>query len=94
MAVEAATKAKVSLSVCGEMAGDPEAALALIGLGIRSLSMSAASLPAVRRAIRTADAGQLAGEAQAACYDRSAAAARARFARLSGASSQAAIPSA
>lgn len=92
MAVEAANKAKVSLSVCGEMAGDPQAALALVGLGIRSLSMSAASLPAVRRSIRAADAGQLAGEAQAACYDRSAAAARARFARLAGTSVQASIP--
>jgi phosphoenolpyruvate-protein phosphotransferase len=88
MAVEAADKANVPLSVCGEMAGDPQAALALVGLGIRSLSMSAASLPAVRRAIRAADAGQLAGEAQAACYDRSAATARARFARLAGTSGQ------
>jgi phosphoenolpyruvate-protein phosphotransferase len=82
LAVDAAERAKISLSVCGEMAGDPVAALALIGLGVRSLSMSATSLPAVRRAIRGADAAQLAGEAQAACYDRSAADARARFARL------------
>lgn len=85
MAVEAAARAQVSLSVCGEMAGDTQAALALVGLGIRSLSMSATSLPGVRRAIRAADAGQLAGEAQAACFDRSAADARARFARLSSA---------
>jgi len=87
MAVEAAERTSLSLSVCGEMAGDPVAALALVGLGIRSLSMSAASLPAVRRAVRAADATQLAGEAQAACYDRSAADARARFSRLARAAS-------
>ncbi|MGP1673640.1 MAG: phosphoenolpyruvate--protein phosphotransferase, partial [Candidatus Limnocylindrales bacterium] len=52
MAVGAADRAGIELSVCGEMAGDPASALALIGLGIRSLSMSAPSLPAVRRAIR------------------------------------------
>ena len=82
LSVEAAERASISLSVCGEMAGDPVAALALVGLGVRSLSMSATSLPGVRRAIRGANAGQLAGEAQAACFDRSAAAARARFTRL------------
>ena len=44
--------AGIDLSICGEMAGDPTAALALVGLGVRSLSMAASSLPAVRRAIR------------------------------------------
>ena len=82
IAVEAAERANLSLSVCGEMAGDPVAVLALVGLGIRSLSMSATSLAAVRRAIRAADVAQLTGEAQAACFDRSAADARARFTRL------------
>lgn len=84
LAVEVAHRAKVSLSVCGEMAGDPAAALALIGLGVRQLSMSAVNLPDVRRAIRGADAAQLAREGRAACDDRSAAEARARFQRLTG----------
>jgi phosphoenolpyruvate-protein phosphotransferase len=82
LSVEAAERTNVSLSVCGEMAGDPVAALALVGLGVRALSMSATSLPAVRRAIRSADAAQLAEEARAACGDRSAADARARFTPL------------
>jgi len=82
LSVEAAEKRDVSLSVCGEMAADPVAALALVGLGIRALSMVPSSLPGVRRAIRHADAGQLRAEAEAACFDRSAAAARARIARL------------
>ena len=82
LSVEAAERAGISLSVCGEMAGEPAAALALVGLGVHSLSMSALSLPAVRRAIRRASAAQLAGEAQAACFDRSASVARARFAAI------------
>ena len=79
LAAQASDPAGVSLSVCGEMAGDPVAALALIGLGIRGLSMSASSLPAVRRAIRGASAEDLARRATEACAMPSAEAARARF---------------
>src|SRR5439155_127121 len=75
--VEAAEQRGVSLSVCGEMARDPLAALALVGLGIRGLSVSATSLPAVRRAIRPADGSQLAAQAGAARYDPPAAGVRA-----------------
>jgi len=82
LAVEAAEAARIELSVCGEMAGDPAAALALVGLGIRSLSMSAPSLAAVRRAIRTASLDVLEVEATAALDDLGAADARARFTRL------------
>jgi phosphoenolpyruvate-protein phosphotransferase len=80
MAAEAATAAGIELSVCGEMAGDPAAALALVGLGVRSLSMSATSLAAVRRALRAARASDLAALATAALEARSAAAVRERFA--------------
>jgi phosphoenolpyruvate-protein kinase (PTS system EI component) len=82
MAVEAATKAGIELSVCGEMAGDPAAALALVGLGIRSLSMSAPSLAAVRRGIRANGLAALAAAAAEALAATSAAEARARFAPL------------
>ncbi len=78
-AVEACGRAGVDLSVCGEMAGDPAAALALVGLGIRQLSMSAPGLAAVRRAIRRAEAGALEAAASAALRDPGAAEARARF---------------
>jgi len=61
------------------MAGDPAAALALVGLGIRQLSMSAPGLAAVRRAIRRAEAGALEAAATAALRDPGAAEARARF---------------
>ena len=83
LAGEASDSDGPALSVCGEMAGDPVAALALIGLGIRGLSMSASSLPAVRRAIRAASAEDLARRAAKACAAASATQARARFTRSS-----------
>ncbi len=82
LAVEAADSTGIELSVCGEMAGDPAAALALVGLGIRSLSMSAPSLAAVRRAIRAASLETLEREAQAAMEAAAAVENRARFDRL------------
>jgi phosphoenolpyruvate-protein phosphotransferase len=82
MAADSAARAGIGLSVCGEMGGDPAAALALVGLGIRQLSMGTASLPAVGRAIRGAAAATLAETAALALHDRSAAEARARFSAL------------
>ena len=58
-AATAADGAGIELSVCGEMAGDPLGALALVGLGVQTLSMTAPRLPAVRRAIREATASDL-----------------------------------
>jgi phosphoenolpyruvate-protein kinase (PTS system EI component) len=58
-AVASCDAAGITLSVCGEMGGDAVAALALVGLGVRKLSMAASSLAGVRRAIRSADAAAL-----------------------------------
>ena len=85
LAVDASRRAGIDLSVCGEMAGDPASALALTGLGIRSLSMAGSSLPAVRRAIREVAASDLEAAGAAALDDPSAQAARARFDALLGA---------
>ncbi len=41
-----------SVSVCGEMAGDPAAAILLIGMGYDCLSMSVANLPRIKWVIR------------------------------------------
>ena len=51
--VEAANKAGVSVSVCGEMAGEPEYALILLGFGVDQLSMNAYSVLRVKRLIRS-----------------------------------------
>jgi phosphotransferase system enzyme I (PtsI) len=54
-ATEAALRARLSVSVCGEIAGDPRYAPLLVGLGLRELSMSAASLPRVKQRVRALD---------------------------------------
>jgi len=57
--VEAANKHKVPLTLCGEMAGKPLEAMALIGLGFRSISMAPASVGPVKAMILSLDAGSL-----------------------------------
>jgi phosphotransferase system, enzyme I, PtsP len=44
---------KIPLNVCGEMAGDPQAVVLLLGLGVSALSLSAAGLPRVKWVIRS-----------------------------------------
>lgn len=56
---EACDAAGVSISVCGEMAGRPLEALALIALGYRTLSMSASGIGPVKTMLRSADVGQV-----------------------------------
>lgn len=48
----AALRASIPISVCGEMAGDPRYTGLLLGLGVRELSMSSASLPRVKQQVR------------------------------------------
>jgi phosphotransferase system enzyme I (PtsI) len=49
----AAHEAKIDLAMCGEMAGDPLYATILLGLGFQYLSMNVASIPWVKRVIRS-----------------------------------------
>lgn len=58
--VEAATEANCPVTVCGEMGGKPLETLALIGLGYRAFSMSAASIGPVKAMLRALDVGKLA----------------------------------
>jgi phosphotransferase system enzyme I (PtsI) len=53
---DAARAARVPVSMCGEMAGDPLNALVLLGLGVTELSMNGPSIPVVKRVIRAARA--------------------------------------
>jgi phosphoenolpyruvate-protein phosphotransferase/dihydroxyacetone kinase phosphotransfer subunit len=43
------------VGVCGELAGRPDAAVLLAGLGVRELSMAASRIPAVKAALRETD---------------------------------------
>jgi phosphotransferase system enzyme I (PtsP) len=59
MIAEACNTQGKSLSLCGEMAGDPIAAMALLCLGFRQLSMAPTSIGPVRAMIRSLDLGRL-----------------------------------
>src|SRR5690349_5370880 len=49
---DAARTARIPVTVCGEMAGDPEQTPILVGLGFEQLSMNAGSIPQIKRLIR------------------------------------------
>ena len=68
-AVASAHAADCPLTVCGEMAGRPLEAMTLVGIGIRSLSMSAASIGPVKAMLLSLDLGRL-EDAIAAELDR------------------------
>ncbi len=57
--VEACNDADVSLSLCGEMAGRPLDAMALIGIGFRTLSMAPPSVGPVKTMLRSLDVAAL-----------------------------------
>jgi phosphotransferase system enzyme I (PtsI) len=56
--VEAANRAGIPVSVCGEMAGDPRFTALLLGLGVRDLSMAPGNLALVKRRVRALDLGK------------------------------------
>lgn len=60
--VEAAGRHDVPLNLCGEMAGKPVEAMALIGIGFRSISMAPAAVGPVKSMILGLDAGVLESE--------------------------------
>jgi phosphotransferase system enzyme I (PtsP) len=53
--IDAAHAQGKRVSVCGEMAGDPAAAVLLVGMGVDYLSMSASSMPRIKWVIRNLD---------------------------------------
>ncbi len=52
----AALRARIPVSICGEMAGEPRFAALLVGLGLRELSMTPSSILKVKRRVREMDA--------------------------------------
>lgn len=53
----------IKIAVCGEMASEPLMAYALIGLGLRQLSVAPRSVPRVKQIVRTIHAGTAAAAA-------------------------------
>jgi phosphotransferase system enzyme I (PtsI) len=50
--VKAANRAKIDVSLCGEMASEPDYAPLLLGLGFKTLSLSPLMIPEVKKVIR------------------------------------------
>jgi phosphotransferase system enzyme I (PtsI) len=64
MIIENAHAAGIPVGMCGEMAGDPYAAVILLGLGLDEFSMSSIGIPEIKRIIRSvtvAEAEELVG---------------------------------
>jgi phosphotransferase system enzyme I (PtsI) len=51
MARRAATRARIPVSLCGEMASDPALLTLLVGLGLTDFSMTPAAIPTARQAL-------------------------------------------
>ncbi len=64
--VRASRRARISLSVCGEMAGDPLAVPILVGLGVGELSATPAAVPVIKEIVRALDVGSLEEDARRA----------------------------
>lgn len=56
---ESAKKAGIKVSVCGEMAGEESATIALLSFGIRNLSMAPAYIPKIRNLVRKVKISEL-----------------------------------
>lgn len=48
-----AAKAGIGLSVCGEVASDPEYIMLLLGMGVRTLSLASPMIPEIKKIIRS-----------------------------------------
>ncbi|MCI0499820.1 MAG: phosphoenolpyruvate--protein phosphotransferase [Planctomycetales bacterium] len=52
--IQDAHKAGIGLSICGEVASDPEFIMLLLGMGVRTLSLAPPMIPEVKKIIRSA----------------------------------------
>ncbi|HET7187973.1 MAG TPA: phosphoenolpyruvate--protein phosphotransferase [Gemmatimonadaceae bacterium] len=79
--VEVAALGDIDVAVCGEMASQPLMAFALLGLGVRQLSVAPRSVPLVKRIVRSVTEAHARLAASAALRARTADEARHELAR-------------
>ncbi|MGI9428675.1 MAG: phosphoenolpyruvate--protein phosphotransferase [Bythopirellula sp.] len=53
MAVRSAKRSNVPISTCGQMCGDPTYTMLLLGMGLRSMSVTPAAVPEIKRVCRS-----------------------------------------
>ena len=51
--IQDAHKAQIDLHVCGEMASDPEYIMLLLGMGVKTISLTPPMLPEIKQIIRS-----------------------------------------
>jgi len=51
--IHAGRRAGIEVSLCGEMGGEPEFAMLLLGLGLRSFSLTPPAVPEIKKIIRS-----------------------------------------
>ncbi len=64
--VKAADKANIAVNVCGEMSGEPQYTMLLLGLGLRHLSVTPHSIPEIKKLIRSVTVADCVGVAHEA----------------------------
>ena len=57
--ISTAEKVNIPVSMCGEMAGDPNLTRLLLGMGLRQFSMYPAQIPAVKQKIKQSDISEI-----------------------------------
>ncbi len=68
--IRAANRRDIDVTCCGEMAGEPESVMLLLGMGLRKLSMTPGSIPEIKRLVRSVSIAQCEKIARrAASYD-------------------------
>jgi phosphotransferase system enzyme I (PtsI) len=70
--VKAAQRAGIPISICGELASDPQAVPILIGLGIEEFSVVPAAVPLVKEIVRALDSREVSQDAREALVMASA----------------------
>jgi len=53
MVIQDAYKAQIDLSVCGEMASEPQYIMLLLGMGVRTISLATPMIPEVKQIVRS-----------------------------------------
>ena len=57
--ISTAEKVNIPVSMCGEMAGDPNLTRLLLGMGLREFSMHPSQIPAVKQKVKQSDISEL-----------------------------------
>ncbi len=64
--VKAADKANIAVNVCGEMSGEPQYTMLLLGMGLRHLSVTPHNIPEIKKLIRSVTVPECVAVAQEA----------------------------